>query len=114
MARILGFFVCFVHNRLAIRMWVSAFFVKLLYCYGLDKHCLMLAFPVFQVCLFPEVVVIIHLYLHNCEWISLLRTHTLNICLYDIIWEGVLQACSCQFEKALFGIVLHLASARFI
>lgn len=39
---------------------------------------------------------------------------TLKFCLYDIIWEGVLQACSHQVEEALFGIVLHLASARFI
>lgn len=37
-----------------------------------------------------------------------------KICLYDIIWEGVLQACSHQFEEALLGIVLHLAPARFI
>lgn len=56
----------------------------------------------------------IHLYLHNSGWISLLRMCTLKFCFYNIIWEGVLQACSHQVEEALFGIVLLLASARFI
>lgn len=68
----------------------------------------------FKSAYFLKWLLFIHLYLHNCEWISLMRTCTLKICLCDIIWEGVLQACSHQFEEALLGIVLHLAPARFI
>lgn len=57
-----------------------------------------------------------HLSLYICTILdgSLFWGCTLKFCLYDIIWEGVLQACSHQVEEALFGIVLHLASARFI
>lgn len=58
MVKEIFFFGCFFHSRVAIWTWVSAFFIKLLYCYVLDKHCLMLALPAFHLWLFPEVAVI--------------------------------------------------------
>lgn len=95
-------------------MWISAFFIKLLY-YVLDKHLIWcLLSLLFKSGYFLKWLSFIHLYLHNSEWISLLRMCTLKFCLYDIIWEGVLEACSHQFEEAVFEIGLHLAFARFI